>query len=218
MIALLIILAILLAILLLKLGVDAVYDTEGFRLAIVIGPLHLKILPGSGKKSRTKKKAVKSKTNERKKRDKKPKENKKKSLDNKFLLEVVKLGLRALNRFRISLHVDVFRLRFVSASDDPYKTAMNCAYATTAVNMLAPLSRRAFRVTDSKVEIVTDFFEEKPSISGRLKLSIRVWRILQIALTFACAFIGVWLRHRKRTKAKTTAEEKSKEQIQTEKA
>lgn len=203
MILLLSILVILLVVLLLRFGADAAYDADGLRLVLIAGPMRLQLLPKKEKKAVREKKA-KAK---RGKASKEKKAAKNKPLDLKFLLELAKAGLQALNRFRICLRVDVFHLRFVSGSDDPYKTAMNSAYVTAALNLLAPQARRAFRVKDSQIEVGTDFLAEKPQIVARLALTIQVWQILYVALAFGFEFLGVWRKHKRRTKEKAAVSE-----------
>lgn len=204
MIILLSILVILVVILLLRLGADAAYDADGFRLVLIAGPLRLRLFPKQQKKTA---KEIKQKTKQDKpKKGKKASEAKtKKSLDLKLLLEIAKLGLQALNRFRICLRVDIFHLQFISGSNDPYKTAMNSAYVSAALNLLAPFARKVFRVKDSRVEVGTDFVAEKPQITARLSLTIQIWQILYIAIAAAIAFIRVWLRHKKRVKENTAS-------------
>lgn len=204
MIILLSILVILLIVLPLRLGADAAYDTDGFRLVLIAGPLRLQLLPKQPAKAAKEKKP-------KAKRDKPEKAKKaaktKQPLDLKFILEIAKLGLQTLNRFRICLRVDVFHLRFISGSNDPYKTAMNSAYVSAALNMLAPFARKAFRVKDSQIAVGTDFVAEKPLITARLALTIQIWQILYVAIVAAIAFIRVWIRHKKRAKAKGDASE-----------
>lgn len=214
MILLLIVLAILLLILLLKLGVDAAYDTDGIALSVLIGPIKIRLLPKKEKHVAQPKKA-KAKKNKPKKNTKdsaesESKEKTKKALDLPFLFDIVKLGLQALNRFRICLRVEIFHLRFISASDDPYKTAMNCAYATTALNLLAPQAKRAFKVRDSRIEIGTDFCADKPLIDARIALTITVWRVLYVALTFGFAFLLRWYKHTRQQKKKAAAQSDEK--------
>ncbi len=187
MIVLAIILVVLILLLLTKVGVDASYDGAAASFAVKLGPVRMRLLPKPDKPEKPKKpkKAKKEKPAKEKKKDEKPAKPKKK-LDLPFILNLAKIGLHALNRFRIRLRIDVFHLRFIMASGDPYTTATTYGYAQAFLGMLGPRVRRAFTVKDSRVALGTDFLADKPEIEGRLVLTIRIGSIF--AVVFATGF------------------------------
>ena len=196
MTALIIVLVILAALLALPVGVDGAYGAEGIALALKIGPFRLTVLPGR-----------KRKKPHREKREKKPRQSKKTKTaagnrpDLQLILEAVRAGLRALGRFRRRLRVDLFRLRFVSGNPDPYRAAMNCAYASALLGSLGPAAGRAFRVEESRVETCVDFQAEKSVLDVRAVLSVRIWELLYVGLALGLALLGCWRRWKKRHEA-----------------
>ncbi len=203
MIVLLILLAILILLMLTKVGVDAAYDSEGVKLDLKIGLIRRTILPKPNKPAKAKKpKKPKQKKEKPKKSDDKEKSGKpKRKLDLAFILQLAKIGLHALDRFRIRLRIDLFRLRLIMASSDPYTTATTCGYIQAAIGMLAPRIRRTFTVRDSHVEIGTDFLADKPDIEARLVLTIRIGSIFAVLFATGFEFLRYMLK-RKRQQAK----------------
>lgn len=214
MIALLIILALLILLMLTKVGVKAAYEDSVFSLAIKIGPVFKQLLPKQDKPKKAKKpKKDKKKKPEKEEAKKKPAKSKPK-LDLDFILNLAKIGLHALNRFRISLRIDVFHLRFIMASTDPYTTATTYGYVQAAIGMLGPRIRRAFTVKDSRVEMGTDFLVEKPLFEGRLVLTIRIGRILLVVFATGFEFLRYMLRRKLReNKENKTAKKASETEI-----
>ena len=200
MIALLIIAAVLILLTLTKVGIDAAYSGEGAALTVKLGPVRVQLLP-KPKKPKKEKKSRKEKHGKKEKDDKAKKPKRKLGLSS--LLELAKIGLHALNRFRISIRVDLFRLRFIMASDDPYTTAMTYGYVQTAVGVLTPKLRRAFTVRDSHVEMGTDFLAEKPEIEARLVLTIRIGRIFGVLFATGWEFLRFYIRQKRKKKSKS---------------
>ena len=128
-------------------------------------------------------------------------------LDLSLILNLANIALHALNRFRISLRIDQFRLRFIIASDDPYTTAMTYGHVQAAIGMLAPRIRSAFTVRESHVEMGTDFLASKPEIEARLVLTIRIGRIFGVLFATGFEFLRYMLK-RKQQEAKAAKREK----------
>lgn len=206
MIALLIIAAVLILLMLTKVGFDAAYSSVGAALTVKLGPARIQLLPQpkkteKAKKPRKKKKGKKEKTGKKEKNDNSEKPKRKLSFSSLF--ELVKIALRALNRFRISIRVDLFRLRFIMGSADPYTTAITYGYVQTAVGMLTPKLRRAFTVRESHVEMGTDFLAEKPEIDARLVLTIRIGRIFVVLFAAGWEFLRFYFRQKRKKKSKS---------------
>ena len=200
MIVLLIILAVLILLLLTKVGVDAAYDDSGASLAVKIGPIRIQLLPKAEKPDKPKR-PKKAKKEKPKKEEADPTAKKpKRKPDLRFLFNLARIGLHALNRFRVCLRIDVFRIRFIMASEDPYKTAMTYGYIQSAVGLLAPQVRRAFTVRDSRVELGMDFLDAKPEISCRLVLTIRIGRVFYVLFATGCEFVRYYLKYRRQQK------------------
>ena len=196
MIVLCIILILLVLLLLTKVGVSLSRENGVFALKLKFGPFSFQILPRR-KPEREKKEKTRKKTATAQEKQKKSG----RGIDDK--LELVQMILRALGGFRKALYVDVFHLRFVAGFDDPYNTAMSCAYAHTVIGILSPLFHAALRVGDSQVEIIPDFQGEKTDLSGKLVLTLRVERILRIAGRFGVEYLR-YKHAQKKADAKNT--------------
>ncbi len=208
MIVLLVILAVLILLTLTKVGVDAAYGGEGVSLAVKLGPVRKQLLPRPPKPDKAKKpKKAKKEKPKKKKGENEEAAKPKPKLDLSFILNLAKIALHALNRFRISLRIDLFRLRFIMASDDPYTTAMTYGCVQAAIGMLAPRIRRAFTVRESQVEMGTDFLASKPEIEARLVLTIRIGRIFGVLFATGFEFLRYMLK-RKQREAKAVKQEK----------
>ena len=165
MIAVAIILALLILLMLTKVGGEFVYEDEKLSIVLSLGLIRYRF---------------------------KPKGN----FDYSILLKYVKMLWHALVRLLKGVVIEDFHLRFIAASDDPYKTAMLCGSAYSIAGMLAPHIRRFMKVKKSSVEIDSDFLAEKSVISASLRAKIPFWKLLIIA----GALLREYLQYRKTIK------------------
>ncbi len=177
MIAAAIILALLILLMLTKVGGEFVYEDEKLSIVLSLGLIRYRF---------------------------KPKGN----FDYLILLKFAKMLWHALTRVLKGVVIEDFQLRFIAASDDPYKTAMLCGSAYSIAGMLSPHIRRFMRVKKSSVEINPDFFAEKSVISASLRASILFWKLLIIAGAFAREY----MRYRKTIKEVAKNTESASEQ------
>ena len=185
---LLILVALLTALNLLPVGVDAEYAPEGFFLRIKAGPAKITLLPKQEKKPKKPKKEKKKKE----KPEAEPKKEKKKlHLTPDMIFTLVRLGLEAVGSFRRKLRVELFRLWLLVAGSDPYQTAVLYGRIRAALDGLYPLFARAFTIEERDVRVGADFTKEKLQAQGRLILTIRVGQAVLIGLVFAWKF-GLW--------------------------
>lgn len=201
----LIILIVLAVLLLLPFGVDGGYSGGVLQLSVKAGPFRIKLLPKKEKEPKAKraKKKKKKDEGEKKKKEKKP-------LDFKKILQIIKLGLKALGRFRRQLNIDYIRLKYTVASDDPFNTAMQFASANAAVGTLCPLADRAFKIKQREVGIYSDFLADKPVIDFWLTATINLLDVFYIAFAFGIEFLGLIIKQ-KRYQAKKKREESKQE-------
>jgi hypothetical protein len=96
--------------------------------------------------------------------------------------------------------VNVFRLVFIAGGDDPYDVAMLTGRVRAALDGLYPLAKRALVIRERDVRVGADFLADKPDVSGRLKLTIRIGQVLGIALVFAVKALVLFLKDKKKTK------------------
>ena len=213
MTVLLIILAILVLILVIPLGVKLGYGDGVFSLAARVLCFNIRILPKKEKPPAAEKKPKKH----REKKPKKPKkrrpedeeEKKKEKLTPQELLQLAKLGLSALSRFRRKLTVNEFRLHFTAADPDPYRSAMLYGYANAALESLEPLAKKAFRVRQSDVQTAVSFETEQPEIDFGLTVTISLGRILGALIPVGIAFMKLKKAKKKEQDRAAGAEERT---------
>ena len=205
MIVLAIILLILLLILLLPVGADASYIDGSFALKAKVGPLRFGIIPGK-EKDAGEKREKKSKPKKEKKPHKdvgaegRKKIKGKPKLNFDDIMTIIRIGLKALGRFRRSISVDELMLHFVSGGTDPYSAVMNYGYFNAAIGALQPLLHKAFKIKHEDYASSMDFGEDKLKIDGRIVLTVRIGEILLLILCAAFAFLKWFLSFRRRTK------------------
>lgn len=215
----LIIFIVLAVLLLIPFGVDGGYSGGVLQLSVKAGPFRIKLLPKKEKPPKAKpakKKEKKKKKKDDGKEDGGKKKKEKKPLDFKKILQIIKLGLKALGRFRRQLNIDYIRLKYTVATDDPFNTAMQFAAANAAVGTLCPLADRAFKIKQREVGIYSDFLADKPIIDFWLTATINLLDVIYVALAFGLEFLGLIIKQ-KREQKKKKREESKQERILREK-
>jgi len=176
MLVIAIILFVLLALALLRVGVILEYSEDGFNTWIKLGFLRLKL-----KKSDEKKKP---------KKKKKPKDKgtilKPGSLsDFMNMLKAIKV---ALGRLKRKLLIKNLTLHYTSASDDPAKTALQFGAANAVFGAIVPVLEKHFRIKKRDLRAAADFNSQEQGIYVRLTISIAVWEIVYVLLALLPLF------------------------------
>ena len=192
-----IVLAVIMLLLLTKVGVQVRYGDE-LALSAKVGLLRIRILPAKKKKPKEKKPEKKKK----KKRKKKPKaaeghEKKKRKLTLEDILDIAKLGLKALGRFGRALRLDRLHLHLCVAKDDPYDTVAQYGYLNAALGAGLPLLHRAFKIKDEDITTAFRFDAAETALQAEVIATFRIGAILRIVLCAGGGFL-VWLIRRKR--------------------
>ena len=206
MLALCIILVILLLILILPVGVDAAYLDGVFTLKARAGPVKIGILPAREKTRKKKKPKPEKEKEPRPEREKKAEGGKKRKLGLNDILELVKIALRALSRFRKALSIDVFLLHFLSASEDPYNAVMQYGYLNAGLSALSPLFHRVLKIRNEDIRTAVDMEPGRPVIELRIVATLQIWEILYIGICAGFAFLRWYLRKKKEAKAASKAQ------------
>lgn len=223
MVVLLIILAILLLIFAVPYGVDVIYAGGKVRLGVKAGPFRVWLLPKKAKKPKTGKALEREQRRQAKKDAKKLARQKakaakkaaaeqdqtqtvkaKKPLDVPFLVALLKMGAHAIRRFFRSFTIDRLQLRYTVATRDPYDTAMQYAYLCAGLSALPGIAGDVIHVRRRDVRVDMDFTTEKPTVEGRLTVSLQLFRLVHVAVAFGVEFIGWKLKHRKAEAAGAT--------------
>lgn len=201
-------------ILLIPLGVDGGYSQGAFSLSVKIGPFALRLFPkkkkdpkpAGGKKNKRPKKKKPAKGGSKK--NKKAKKEKK-TPDIPQLLQIIKLGLKALGRFKRRLSIDYVRLRISVGSECPSKTALNFAKANALMGNLCPLAQSTLKMKEVCGGVYCDFLSSKTVIDFWLTATVTVLDILWIALAFATEFLILKIKKKIKQKRLQRTEERN---------
>ena len=189
-------LALLLVLMLLRVGVRLSFGGGKTRLAVKIGFHSRQILPGKGKPP------------EKKKEEKKePAERKKTAVKPTFaevraaaptLFEALKKGLR---RTRRAVRIDPMYLSVTLAGEDPARVAQMYGWAEGAVWTLMPRLEELVRMPDPRIHLDVDYQEKQCRAEGEIGLSLRVGEGVLIALTFGIPLLRWYKALRKSREA-----------------
>lgn len=189
---LVIVLLVLTVLLLTPIGVDGGYSGERLVLGIRVGFFNIRIFPKAKKHSEQK--PPRKNRKPKKEKDKKPKF--KLPTEKKKLIELIKIVLRTLGRFKRKLRIDYLRIRYTFASDDPFSTAMGFGYSSAALGAVIPLVDKAFSIGKRDIGASFDFLSDKPVFDCWLTMTIQIWEVLYIAIAFGIDYLK--LRHRQK--------------------
>lgn len=179
----LIVLGILILLLLLPLGISAVYDSEGPRVSILAGPVRIPVYPAKKKDKKPKQKKEKKKAAAKPKPAQQPKQEKKGGSLTDFL-PLVKIILEFLGDFRRKLRVNVLQLNLVLAGGDPCDLAINYGKATAAMGNLWPRLEQLLVIKKRDVKIQCDFEGDKTLVTARLDLTITIARVFSVGFRY----------------------------------
>lgn len=207
----LITLGILFLIAILPVGARVRYNSEGVFLAIMVGPLKIKILPAKKKKkSEKKEKPKKEKKTEKKKPDirtqpdpaPKAKELKPKEKGGSWtdFLPLVKVALDFLGGFFRKLRVNHLELKLIMAGDDPCDLAVNYGRANAALGNLLPQLERALVIRKRDIQIECDFCAGSMTVIAGADITITIGRILSLVFVLAYRGIREYLKINKKRK------------------
>lgn len=198
MLALIIILVLLILFLILPVGVDAGYDGAVFSLKAKAGPVRIKLLPKKEKPPGAEEKEKPKRKKEKKRKEKREEEHKpKQKLGLDDILELARIGLKALGRFRRSLSVDVFMLHMAAAASDPYDAVLLFGRVNAGLSALSPLLHRALKIREEDIRTCVDTEPGNLFLEARVVVTVQIWELLYIA--FSAGFAALrWLGRRKR--------------------
>ena len=180
---LIIALGIVILILLLPLGVSAIYDGEGPRVAILAGPVRIPVLPAKKKDKKPKRKKEKKKPAAKATPAKAAHKEKKGGSLTDFL-PLAKIILEFLGDFRRKLRVNILEVDLVLAGGDPCDLAINYGKATAAMGNLWPRLEELFVIKKRDVKIQCDFEGDKTLVTARLDLTITVARVFSVGFRY----------------------------------
>ena len=209
MLALGIILVLLILLLILPVGADVSYDGE-LRVRLKIGPLKFTLIPSKPKKERPPKAKKQKKPSLRK--IEKQRAKKKLKLTVQDILDLVRIGLQALGRFRRSLSIDLFRLHILVAADDPYDAVMRYGALNAGLGALSPAAHEALKFRREDVRTDVEVQGAEGSLELQIIATLQIWEILRIALCGGFSFLSWYLNLKKAEKARTEINQNTQEE------
>lgn len=177
----LIFLGILLLLLILPLGVSAVYDSEGPRVSVLAGPVRIPVLPAKKKEKKPKPQKEKKQSLPKAKAAKQPKKEKKGGSLTDFL-PLVEIILEFLGDFRRKLRVNVLEVNLVLAGGDPCDLAIQYGKYCAAMGNLWPRLEELFVIKKRDIKVQCDFEGSQKLIYVRLDLTITLGRVFSVSL------------------------------------
>lgn len=182
----------------LPLGVRLNFDEEGFRAAVLMGRIPVRLYPvPRWLQNMTSKHQKKEQSPEPKPKIAKPQSQEQSGGGIQRFLPFVRLGLELLGDFRRKLRVNFLRLRLTLAGEDPCDLAVNYGRAWAALGNLMPRLERALVIRKRDVEIQCDFQAEETTVVFAMDLTMTLGRLLGLALGYGVRALKLFLTMKK---------------------
>ena len=206
----LITLGILVLLAILPLGAAVRYNSEGFSLKVIVGPVRIPVLPGKKKDPEQKKKKKEAKkvkktkkaSSQPKKKEEKPKKEKGGPITD--FLPIVKTALQLLNEFRKKLRIKRLKLKMIMAGDDPCDLAVNYGRANAAMGNLLPQLERCFVIKKRDIQVECDFESSQTLIIAHADVTITLGWLLGIVVFYGVRALKQYLQIKNKRKGGTT--------------
>ena len=183
-------LGVLICLAVLPLGIRAMYNAQGPKVFLLIGPVRVRIYPAKPKAEKPEKSQALTKQKNASSQENQGEQGG--SLKDFFPL--VDLILDFLGNFRKKLRVDRLEMKLILAGDDPCDLAVNYGRAWAALGNLMPQLDRFFVIKKRNLEVACDFAGDKSQISARLDLTITVARLLSLGAVHGFRLLREYLK------------------------
>ena len=177
----LIALAVLILILLLPVGIRAVYNEYGAFAWLLIGPVRFLLHPGKPTKRSGKTETKRSTENFPSKADKTSANKGGKLTD---FLPLAKIVLEALGELRRKLKIKRLEMKLILGGDDPCDLSIHYGRAWAALGNLMPLLEQVFVIKKRDMEVECDYTSDETVIYARLDMNISIGKLLYIAVCY----------------------------------
>ncbi|MBR2354752.1 MAG: DUF2953 domain-containing protein, partial [Clostridia bacterium] len=158
------------------------------------------------------KKAAEARQKKKEKEEKKATKKKKSVSEILSLLRLITSLLKiVLGKFFKHIRIDLKRLNIKIATSDAASTAIAYGAITGALSTLLPLIQSAKQFSlprEEDLSVETDFLSDTPSLDLHLSVSLRVWHVLDIALSALWRFV----KHKINAPAPSQQEEDSEKE------
>ncbi len=189
-----VILVLLTALALLKVGVWLEYSAEGFVLRAKVGPVSVPILPRPPKKEKKAKPPKQPAKKNAPPQEPKPKQGGLPSL----VLQLIPIVAEAAGRFKRKLVIDRLWLSFnAGGASDAAAGAILYGRISAAMGMLVPLLENNFHLKDRRFHSGVDFTADHPALYLHAVLTIRVGQVVALAVRCGIQCLKVYRAWRK---------------------
>lgn len=182
----------------LPLGVRLNFDEGGFRAAVLIGRIPVRLYPvPKWLQNMTSRHKKEEQSPEPKPKGAEPQSQEQPGGGIRRFLPFVRLGLELLGDFRRKLRVNFLRLRLTLAGEDPCDLAVNYGRAWAALGNLMPNLERALVIRKRDVEVQCDFQAEETTVVFAMDLTMTLGRLLGLALGYGLRALKLFLTMKK---------------------
>ncbi|MBQ9167676.1 MAG: DUF2953 domain-containing protein [Oscillospiraceae bacterium] len=203
----LIVLAVLILLAILPLGAKVRYDSEGFLVRAIAGPIQITLFPRKKKtdkpdKAKDKKQDDGTELKPQQEQKSAPKDKKENSKGGSILdfMPLVNVALDFLGDFRRKLRVNYLEMKLVMGGGDPCDLAVNYGKAWAALGNLMPHLERLFVIKKRDLQVECDFTAENTTIYVCLDLTITLGRLISLAVRYGIRALREFLDIQKKRK------------------
>ena len=201
--ALLIILGILVLLALIPLGAHVRYDADGPYVALVVGPIRIRLIPKKPKKPKKPKEAKKKDKKEKKKKPKEPRKKEKQPIGGllRDFMPFVRLGLDLIKCFFRKLRIRILTLHLgFPGADDPAGAAINYGRAWSAIGAIMQPIRSATRIKKENVSCSCDFTSGDMRVFAELKAVFLLGDLVVMAVRYGFRALRLYFKMKKKQK------------------
>ncbi len=192
---------------LIPLGVRAVYNSEGIKLWLLIGPLRMLLFPKPKKPKEKKEAPKKEKATGTKKKPKKKESKEGGSL--RDFLPLLDVAKRLLASFFRKLRIRKLELKLILAGSDPCDLAVNYGKTWAAAGNLIPILEELFVIRKRDVDVQCDFTAEETKVYAAADITILTGRLLGLAAVYGFQALREFLKIQEKRKGEHQNESKS---------
>ncbi len=197
---LLIITGILGIILLLRFGVDAVYENEVLTVRAQLNFIYFTVYSSAKKKKKKKEKKKKPEKPEEKPKEEAKPEKPKKKLKLDQIREIISMLSKAVKRVLKGVRVDDLIARVTLAGQEPDKLAILYGRLSAASGTIHVMLDNLINLKNYSVLFEPDFFGDKTKAEGRVPITLTNFAILCAVFGLAGAFIRYSHKQKKQAK------------------
>lgn len=179
---------------LIRIGLIIRYNESGLLVTIRLGIIKWLLFPAPKKKNKK----------QRVKKPQKPisEQRAEKGGNLEQLQRYLPMISEAAGRFQKKLRIDECDLDLIWAAVDPADAAMGFGYANAMIGMLWPLIEHNFMVHKRNIRTSVDFDADKPTVSLRAAVSLRIGQGVAFGMIMGIRFLGVMKKNKKELKMK----------------